>query len=69
MYVMQAFRQFSLLVCKQNHSDLSLTALDNAHKRYYQTNRMFLEKKLSKSAKGKVNDFLATQSHQLLETD
>jgi len=59
--------QFSLLVSQQNHSDLSLTALDDALKWFYQKKGIFRDQKMSKSAKAKVDDLLATESHQLRE--
>jgi hypothetical protein len=62
-----ALCEFSLLVTKQNHSDLSLTALDDALKRFYQKKGIFREQKMTKSAKAKVDDLLATESHQLRE--
>ena len=60
-----ALCEFSLLVSQQNHSDLSLTALDDALKRVYKKNIAFREQKMSKSAKSKVDEQLATESHQL----
>ena len=51
----QVLCEFSLLVSQQNHSDLSLTALDDALKRFYQTMGFFRDQKMSKSAKAKVN--------------
>ena len=35
MGAVRALCEFSLLVSPQNHSDLSLTALDDAQKRFY----------------------------------
>jgi len=51
--------EFSLLVSQHNHSDLSLTALDNALKRLYKKKGAFREEKMSKSAKAKVDEQLA----------
>jgi len=67
MGAVRALCEFSLLVSQQNHSDLSLKALDDALKRVYQKNGIFREQKMSKSAKAKVNDLLAKESHQLRE--
>jgi len=55
--------EFSLLVRQRNHSDLSLTALDDALKRFYQNEDIFQEQKMSKSVKAKVDDLLATEYH------
>jgi len=63
----QALCKFSLIVSQQNHSDLSLKALDDALKRFYQKKGIFREQKMSKSAKAKVDDLLAKESHQLRE--
>jgi len=60
-----ALCECSLLVSQQNHSDLSLKALDNALKRFYQKKGIFRAQKMSKSVKAKVDDLLATESHQL----
>ena len=60
-----ALSEFSLLVSPQNHSDLSLKALDNVLKRFYQKKNMFREKEMVKSANANVDDLLATESHQL----
>jgi len=57
--------EFSLLVCQQNQTNLSLKALDDALKRVDQKNCIFREQKVSKSAKAKVDGLLATESHQL----
>jgi hypothetical protein len=62
-----ALCEFSLLVSQQNHADLSLNALDDALKRFYQKKGVFREQKMLKSAKAKVDDLLATESHQLRE--
>ena len=50
-----AFCEFSLLVSQQNHSDLSLTALDDALKRFYNDMGTFHEHKMLKSAMVKVD--------------
>ena len=57
--------EFSLHVSLQNHSDLSLKALDDALKRFYQKKGIFQEQKMSNSAKAKVDALLTTESHQL----
>jgi len=67
MGVVRALCEFSLLVSQQNYSDLSLTALDDALKRFYQKKGIFREQKMWNSAKAKVDDLLATKSHQLRE--
>jgi len=69
MGAVRALHEFSLLVSRQNHSDLSLNALDDALKRFYQNKDVFREQKMSKSAKAKVDDLLATDSHQLHEQE
>jgi hypothetical protein len=65
MGAVRALCEFSLLVSQQNHSDLSLTALDDALKRFYKKKGAFRDQKMSKSAKAKVDEQLATESHQL----
>jgi len=67
MGAVRALCEFALLVSQQNHSDLSLTALDDALKRFYRKKGVFREQKMSKSAKAKVDEQLATESHQLRE--
>jgi len=67
MGAVRALCEFSLLVSQQNHSDLSLNALDDVLKRFYQKKGVFREQKMSRSAKAKVDDLLATESHQLRE--
>jgi hypothetical protein len=67
MGAVQALSEFSLLVSQQNHSDLSLKALDDALKRFYQKNGIFREQKMSKSVKAKEDDLLAKECHQLRE--
>jgi len=63
----RALCEFCLLVSRQNHSDLSLKALDDALKRVYQRKGIFREQKMSKYAKVNVDALLATGSHQLRE--
>jgi len=41
-----ALCEFSSLVSQQNHSDLSLKALDHALKRFYQKEGIFCEQKM-----------------------
>ena len=53
------------VVRQHNHSDLSLKALDDALKRFYVRKGICCEQKMSKSAKAKVDDLLAKNSHQL----
>jgi len=67
MEAVRALCEFSLLISHQNHSDLSLKVLDDALKRFYQKKDIFREQKMLKSAKAKVDDLLATESHQLRE--
>jgi hypothetical protein len=67
MGVVRALCEFSLLVRQQNHSDLSLAALDNALKRFYKKKGVFRDQKISKSAKDKVDELLARESHHLRE--
>jgi hypothetical protein len=62
-----ALCDFSLLVSQQNPSDLSRNALDDAFKQFYQNKGVFQEQKMSKSAKAKVDDLLATESHESRE--
>jgi len=59
--------QFCLLVRQQNHSDLSIEELDNALKRYYQTNGIFRDQKMWKSGKAKVDHQFTMESHHLRE--
>ena len=63
----QALCEFSLLVSQQNHSDLSLAALDNALMRFYQKKWAFRDQKMSKSVKAKVDELLARESHHFQE--
>jgi hypothetical protein len=67
MAVVQAYSEFSLLISEQNHSDLSLNTLDDALNPFYQQKGIFREQIMSKSAEPKVDDLLATDSHQLQE--
>jgi len=67
MGAVQASCEFSPRVSQQNHLDLSLKALDDVLKRFHQKKGIFREEKMSKSAKTKVDDLLAMQSHQLHE--
>jgi len=67
MGAVRALCEFSLLVSQQNHSDLSLAALDNAQKRFYKKKGAFREQKILKSAKAKVDEQLARESHHLRE--
>ena len=67
MGAVRALCEFSLLVSQRNHSDLSLKALDDALKRFYQKKGIFQEQKMSKPANAKVDELLATESHQLRE--
>ena len=67
MGAVRASCEYSLLVSQQNHSDLSLKALDDALKRFYQIPGILQEQKMSKSVKAKVDDLLATESCQLRE--
>jgi len=67
MGAVRALCEFSLLVSQQNHSDLSLKALEDALKRFYQKKGIFREQKMSKFAMAKVDDLLAMESHQLRE--
>ena len=64
---MQALCEFSLLVSQQNHSDLSLKALDDAMMQFYQKKGICRKQKTSKSAYAKVDDLVATESYQLHE--
>jgi len=67
MGAVRALCEFSLLVSPRNHSDLSLTALDDALKRFHRKKGAFREQKMSKSAKAKVDELLARESHHLRE--
>ena len=65
MGAVRALCEFSLLVSQQNHSDLSLTALDDALKRFYKKKGAFREQKMLKSAKAPVDEEFPIESHQL----
>ena len=65
MGAVRALCEFSLLVSQQNHTDLCLKALDDVLKQFYQKKRIFRERKMSQSAKAKVDDLSETESHQL----
>jgi len=65
MGAVRALCEFSLVVSQETHSDLSLKALDDALKQFYQKKGIFQEHKMSKSAKTKVDDLLAMESHHL----
>ena len=67
MGAVHALCEFSLLVSQQNHSDLSLKALDDALMRFYKKKGAFRDQKMSKSAKAKVDELLARESHHLRE--
>jgi hypothetical protein len=63
----RALSEFTLLVSQQNHSDLSLIALDDALRRFYPKKGIFREQTMLKSVKTTVHDVSATESHQLRE--
>jgi len=65
MGAVRASCEFSLLFSQQNHSVLSLTALYDAQKRLDRAKGAFQELKMSKSAKSKLDELLAWESHQL----
>jgi len=67
MGAVRALCEFSLLFSQQNHSDLSLAALDDALKRFYKKKGAFRDQKMTKSAKAKVDELLARESHHLRE--
>jgi hypothetical protein len=67
MGAVRALSEFTLLVSQQNHSKLSLKALDDALKRFDQRKGIFPEQKMPKSEKAKVDDLLANESHHLHE--
>jgi hypothetical protein len=67
MGAVQALCEFSLLVSQQNDSFLSLTGPDNAMQRCYKKKAAFRDQKISKSAKAKVDQLLAKDSHHLQE--
>jgi len=61
----RALGESSLLVSKQNHSNLFLTALDDALKGSFNKMGDFCELNMLKSVKAKVDEQLARESHQL----
>jgi len=67
MGAVRALSELSLPVSQQNHSDLSLAALDDALKQFYMMKGAFWDLKMSKSAKAKVDELLARESHHLWE--
>ena len=67
MEAVWALCEFSPLISQQNHSDLSLKALEDALQQFYKKKGIFQEQKMSKSAKAKRDDLLAKESHQLRE--
>jgi len=67
MGAVRASCEFSLLVSQQNHSDVSLTALDDGLERFHKRKGAIRDPKMSKSAKATVEAQLATESHQLRE--
>jgi len=67
MGAVQALCEFSLLVSQQNHSDVSLAALDHTLTRFHKKKGAFREQKMLKSAKAKVDEQLARESHHLRE--
>jgi len=62
-----ALCEFSRLVTQQNDSDLSLTALDDAQKRFHRKKGSFQEQTMLKSAKAQVDEQSAREFHQLGE--
>jgi hypothetical protein len=60
-----AFYYFSLLVREQNHTDISLEPLGDAHKRFNHMMDIFREHIMSQSVKASVDDHLAMKAHQL----
>jgi len=67
MGAVQALCEISRLVSQQNHSDLSLAALDDALKQFHKKKGAFRDQKMSKSVKAKVHELLARESHHLRE--
>lgn len=67
MGLVLALCELTLLVSRQNHSDLSRKAVINAPYRCYKKKDDFWEQRMSKSAKANEDNLLATKSHQLLE--
>ena len=60
-----ALCDFFLFVSQQNHSDISLTARDDAPKRFYKKMGAFPDLKMSKSAKAQVYEMSVRESDQL----
>jgi len=54
--VVRVLCEFSLPVTQQNHFDLSLTALDNALRQFYNKTGAFREQTMSKTAKATVDE-------------
>jgi len=67
MAVVQALCEFSVLVSQQNHSDLSLTALEEALKQFYKKTGAFQKQKLLKTMKAIEDTQLGRQSCELWE--
>jgi len=67
MGAMRVLCEFSLHVSQQNHSDLSLKALDDALKQCYQNKGIFRDQKMTMSAKPTVDKLFSSESHQLRE--
>jgi len=65
MGVVRVLCEFSLFISQQNHSDLFLTALDDALKWWYKKMCAIQQQHVSKSAKARVEELLARESHQL----
>jgi len=62
---LQALYEFSLLVSPQNHSDQSLTALEDALKQFYMKKGAFWKQQMSMSAMAIFDELLVRESHQL----
>jgi len=58
---------FFVLVSQENHSNLSLTALDDVHKWFYHKQGDFRKQKMLNSAKAIVDEQLARASNQCQE--
>jgi len=58
----QKICDFPLLTCLQSYCDISLTALENVLKLWYQKKSILQEQKISNSLKATVNKQLATES-------
>jgi len=65
MWAVWVLCEFSLHVGQQNHSDLTLTAVDDALTGFCKKKNPVREQKISKSAKAQVDDPVARESHQL----